>query len=127
VLDADLRARLAGEFTAFLAGDWAFTPVLVHRDLVPEHVLVDEGRIVGLIDFEDATVGDPAIDFAGLFDLLGPDRIERLLAAYGRPVDRDRLRCYWWLVPVHGLLHGLATNDEAATAQAITELRARIT
>jgi aminoglycoside phosphotransferase (APT) family kinase protein len=35
---------------------------LVHRDLTPEHVLVDaRGSVVGLIDFEDATVGDPAI------------------------------------------------------------------
>jgi aminoglycoside 2''-phosphotransferase len=127
VLDADLRTRLTSAFTAFLGGDRDFTPTFVHGDLAPEHVLVDDtGRVVGLIDFEDATVGDPAIDFAGLLTLLGPDRIDELLAAYGAPVHRERLRCYWWLAPVHDLLHGLTTHDRVITAEAMTTLRERL-
>jgi aminoglycoside 2''-phosphotransferase len=127
VLDDDLRDRLTGAFTAFLAADQDFTPVLVHRDLAPEHILVDDaGRVVGLIDFEDATVGDPAIDFVGLLTLLGPDRTEELLADYGGPVHRGRLRCYWWLAPVHDLLHGLAIGDRVITAEAMTTLRDRL-
>jgi aminoglycoside phosphotransferase (APT) family kinase protein len=128
VLPVDLRTVVEREYTVFLDGDWNFTPVLVHRDLAPEHVLVDaRGVVVGLIDFEDATVGDPAVDFAGLSAVLGHDRTEQLLAAYGRPVDRTRLRCYWWLAPVHDLLHGLATGDRAIADEAVATLRSRLT
>ncbi|HYS39627.1 MAG TPA: phosphotransferase [Pseudonocardiaceae bacterium] len=126
VLDTGLRASLVRAYQRFLDGAWDFTPVLVHRDLAPEHVLVDDGRIVGLIDFEDATIGDPAIDFAGLLPILGWARIETLIADYGRPISRDRLRCYWWLVPVHELRHGLATGDQAIIDTAVAELRKRV-
>lgn len=127
VLDDGLRVALVGGYRAFLGGDWDFAPVLVHRDLAPEHVLVDErGGVVGLIDFEDAAVGDPAIDFAGLLGFLGRDRVEVLLADYGRPVSWERLLCYWWLVPVHDLLHGLDTRDDAIVADAVAELRVRL-
>ncbi|HEY3609253.1 MAG TPA: phosphotransferase [Pseudonocardiaceae bacterium] len=127
VLDTALGSLLERAYRRFLDGDWDFTPVLVHRDLAPEHILVDDdGRVVGLIDFEDATVGDPAIDFAGLLGILGPARVETLIADYGLPISRDRLRCYWWLVPVHELRHGLATGDRAIVDTAIAELRQRI-
>ena len=127
VLDDELSMALAREFTVFLNGDWEFPPTLVHRDLAPEHVLVDDtGRLVGLIDFSDATIGDPAIDFAGLLPVLGPERIETLIADYGRPVDRDRLRGYWQLAPVHEVLHGLAVGNQQMTDNAITELRRRV-
>lgn len=127
LLDDDVRVALTKSYQVFLAGDWDFTPVLVHRDLAAEHILVDDGgHVVGLIDFEDAAIGDPAIDFAGLLAVLGPDRTGTLLRDYGRPVSWDRLRCYWWLVPVHELLHGVATNDETIVAEAIAGLRERL-
>lgn len=127
VLDAELGAALDSAYRQFLDGDWDFTPVVVHRDLAPEHILVDDdGRVVGLIDFEDATIGDPAIDFAGLLPILGPERIETLIADYGRPISRARLRCYWWLVPVHELRHGLATGDQAIVDAAVADLRERV-
>jgi aminoglycoside 2''-phosphotransferase len=129
VLDEDLRTALTTEYTTFQAADPDFSPTLVHGDLAPEHVLVDDGdgRVVGLIDFEDATVGDPAVDFAGLLPLLGPARIERLVAAYGRPVDPARLRFYWRFAPVYDLLHGIDTGEQAITTAAVERLRARLT
>ncbi|HKN98224.1 MAG TPA: phosphotransferase [Pseudonocardiaceae bacterium] len=126
-LDADLAGAVAAEFAAVLAGDWDFQPVLVHGDLAPEHVLVDDsGRVVGLIDFEDAAVGDPAIDFAGLLPLLGADRLDQLIADYGRPVDSERLRHYWRLAPVHDLRFGLTSGHRAITAAATEEVRRRL-
>lgn len=86
----------------------------------------DTGRLVGLIDFEDAALGDPAIDFVGLLAVLGRDRTEELITEYGGPVDRNRLRCYSWLAPLHDLLHGLATDDRVITAEAVTTLRERL-
>jgi aminoglycoside phosphotransferase (APT) family kinase protein len=45
-------------------------PVWVHGDLHPANVLVDDGRISGVIDFGDITSGDPAVDLAVAWMLL---------------------------------------------------------
>jgi aminoglycoside phosphotransferase (APT) family kinase protein len=41
-----------------------FVPVLIHADLGPEHILCRDGRVVGVIDWSDARVGDAALDLA---------------------------------------------------------------
>lgn len=65
LLDADERA--AGEALLqevdTLAG---FEPALTHSDLGPTHLLVRDGRLAGVIDWADARIGDPAIDYAWL-------------------------------------------------------------
>ena len=45
------------------------TLVLAHNDLAAEHILVDReaGRITGVIDWSDAAITRPEVDFAGLF------------------------------------------------------------
>jgi len=43
----------------------AFAPTaLLHGDLWPGNLLVRDGRLVGLIDWEDARLGDPLLDIA---------------------------------------------------------------
>lgn len=37
---------------------------LIHNDLSPEHVLIEDGKISGLIDFEHASGADPVQEFA---------------------------------------------------------------
>jgi len=49
-----------------------FEPVLTHSDLGPEHLLCRDGRLVGVIDWGDARVGDPALDYSWLLN--GPFR-----------------------------------------------------
>jgi macrolide phosphotransferase len=41
---------------------------VLHNDLKPEHLLTDpaSGRLVGLIDWTDAALGDPVLDFIAL-------------------------------------------------------------
>ncbi len=59
---------------------------VLHTEIGPSHVLVDEGRITGLIDFGDATVGDPEYDIApvGLFVTRGDAAAFRAFCvAYG--------------------------------------------
>ena len=79
------------------ATDLAFS----HLDLGAEHVLVaDDGtgtRVTGVIDWDDAAVGDPALDLALVLRDLGPPGFEAALAAYadgGGRVDGllDRVR-----------------------------------
>ncbi len=39
-------------------------PKLVHGDFAPKHLLIENDRVSGIIDFENAEGGDPARDFA---------------------------------------------------------------
>jgi aminoglycoside phosphotransferase (APT) family kinase protein len=102
VLPEDLRT-VAAEFIE--RGDLpAAVPFgcLVHDDLTPEHLLVDPaGHLVGLIDWGDASIGDPAADFAGVYAWLGGAAAESMLVHYRSPRDPAfwdrvvfRARCY---------------------------------
>lgn len=67
LLDPDERSRgeaLLAEVET-LAG---FRPALTHSDLGPAHLLVRDGRLAGVIDWGDARIGDPAIDYAWLLN-----------------------------------------------------------
>jgi aminoglycoside phosphotransferase (APT) family kinase protein len=50
-----------------------FEPAFTHSDLGPEHLLCRDGRLIGVIDWGDARVGDPAIDYAWLLNGPFPD------------------------------------------------------
>ncbi len=50
-----------------------FDPVLTHSDLGPPHMLVRDGRLAGVIDWGDARIGDPAIDYSWLLNGPFPD------------------------------------------------------
>ena len=83
----------------FLADDqaWGFPPVLVHRNLVAQNILVDaEARVVsGVIGWRAAAVGDAAADFVGLVESYGSDVTWRVTEAYlerGSSVDGTFLR-----------------------------------
>jgi aminoglycoside phosphotransferase (APT) family kinase protein len=72
LLDPDERSRgesLLAEVET-LAG---FGPALTHSDLGPSHLLVRDGNLVGVIDWGDARIGDPAIDYAWLLNGPFPD------------------------------------------------------
>jgi aminoglycoside phosphotransferase (APT) family kinase protein len=43
---------------------WHQAPVWIHGDLHPGNVLVEGGRLSGVLDFGDLTAGDPATDLA---------------------------------------------------------------
>jgi aminoglycoside phosphotransferase (APT) family kinase protein len=57
--------------------------VLVHSDLGAEHILHLDGRLTGVIDWSDAAVGDPALDFARLYRDFGEAFLAEALDAYG--------------------------------------------
>jgi aminoglycoside phosphotransferase (APT) family kinase protein len=69
-------------------------PTLVHLDYWPGNVLWDQGQITGVIDWEEAAYGDPAIDVAycrmDMFTSGMAQAADELLLAYeaemGRPV-----------------------------------------
>jgi aminoglycoside phosphotransferase (APT) family kinase protein len=87
----------------------------VHGDLFDEHLLLDDaGCVSGIIDWGDACLADPALDFAGLYAWLGEEFVRQVLDHYGGPVDAAimqqiafRARCaalttYGWSLQGHG-------------------------
>jgi aminoglycoside phosphotransferase (APT) family kinase protein len=103
LLDVDLRAQARDLFAEVpsLAG---FEPAIVHGDLGPSHLLVRDGRLHGVIDWGDARVGDPALDYAWLLNVAYPQwDVEDEL--------RRRARFYHRLGPWHEAHHGLLTDQ----------------
>ncbi|PFG93224.1 macrolide phosphotransferase [Saccharopolyspora erythraea NRRL 2338] len=87
----EARARLpvpaheVRRWERWLADDrfWTAETRLVHGDLHFGHTLVDgSGALVGLLDWTDAAVADPALDFAAPRLAFGPDGLDRLLGHY---------------------------------------------
>ena len=64
------------------------TPAICHGDFHPSNVLVDSGRLTGVIDWVKATIADPAFDYGAVMAIMatvpihvpaGADRILRAL------------------------------------------------
>ena len=65
---------------------------LVHGDLDGQHILWDaENEHVSIIDFSDRSIGDPALDLAGLL-AYGHRFVEQVLEQYRGPRDEGTLR-----------------------------------
>lgn len=82
--------------------------VLVHGDLGRAHLLVHRGRL-GVIDFGDAMIADPALDLAALAHDFGWTFAERVAAARASPSDPDlrrRARFYADVAPLYSIRYG---------------------
>lgn len=134
LFDANERAAIEAFWRGYLVNDdnFAFAPALVHRDLNTEHILFDPatGRLTGVIDWGDASIGDPAIDFTAVRRELGEDFSRRMLAAYEHPRDASftrRMNFYNRLIPFHEIRFGQVDNSpmhvERGLAMARQQLR----
>jgi aminoglycoside 2''-phosphotransferase len=112
---------------------------LIHGDLGPEHILCEPSGagdaaggiacIQGIIDWEDACPGDPALDFAGLFSLGGEALVDRTLSFYQGTVDetfRRRVRFYSTIAPFYEIRYALTIQDESQFNHAVATLRHRL-
>jgi aminoglycoside phosphotransferase (APT) family kinase protein len=117
-LDSDRRTRarrLFGDVDT-LSG---FEPALLHADLGPEHLLVRDGRLVGVIDWGDTRIGDPALDYAWLLN--GP------FADWEVDPDlRRRARFYHRLAPWYEAHYGLFTNQPANIERGVAGINERL-
>lgn len=52
---------------------WNKKPVWIHGDLLPANLLVQKGRITGVIDFDSFGIGDPACDLIPAWSLFSHD------------------------------------------------------
>lgn len=91
-----VRRRGAQLEASPLAGE---TGVLLHADLKRDHVLAVDGRLTGIIDWGDASSGDPAWDLARA-SMMIPAEFDPLIAAYPG-ADCDAVRR---MLPVYRML-----------------------
>lgn len=107
-----------------------FQPALIHADLGPEHVLCDleQGCVTGIIDWEDAAIGDPALDFVGLYAVGGSDFVQQILDWYRVPVEESfwrRIQFYLSIFPFHEIRFGLYCGGEAHLEQGLQYLKGK--
>lgn len=62
---------------------WSGAPVWIHGDLLPGNLLVQAGRLTGVIDWAALGVGDPAGDLIGAWALLPPAARDAFRVALG--------------------------------------------
>jgi aminoglycoside phosphotransferase (APT) family kinase protein len=118
LVEIDQRAhakRLFGDVETLVD----FERALIHADLGPEHLLVRNGRLAGVIDWGDMRVGDRALDYAWLLN--GP------FADWD--VDRElrrRARFYHRLAPWYEAHYGLFTNQPAHVGRGLAGISDRL-
>lgn len=59
IIDGEAASEVWGQA---LKSDWGRPPVWIHGDIAPSNLLVDGGRLCGVIDFGQLAAGDPACD-----------------------------------------------------------------
>lgn len=105
----------------------------VHGDLTASNILYDgmTGSISGIIDFTDAMIGDPAIDFAGFYWDFGPQFTKQVIAHYAETEGETdlflRVEQFYGMQPLfYELLHAHENNLPLTEQEALLRLRALV-
>ncbi len=123
----DSRLSEALDETIAAVRDSGYRPALIHNDLWPSHILWDSrvARPRGVIDWEDACLGDPARDLVAFAEL--PSAIQTSIAESRAPgADTrfwDRLELYRRILPLQGYLFGIAIKNRSIRDRSLEELR----
>lgn len=129
-LEPDEYLRVTGWWEAFLEDSAMrrYTPVFQHGDFWSGNLLEENGRITGLLDFENMGVGDPAVDFTPLL-YLGERFFRQVLRFYQESDGADdagfehRLRQWWALREFSGLEWSVRRNDREELEDSIAKIR----
>ena len=99
---------------------WPAHSTLVHGDLHPGHILVDrDERVTGLLDWTEAEVSDPSIDFTLTYATLGPSVLKDVLHRYERaggtpwPRMAEHIAERWSAYPVMTAAFVARTGEES--------------
>lgn len=106
-------------FSSFLKANINFVPTLIHGDFGPSNILYDSNKeiISGIIDFNDVSIGDPAVDIASLIGPFGygEDFVKTFEPIYPN-IDKllKRARFYAGTFALQEAIFGLETGDQEA-------------
>jgi aminoglycoside 2''-phosphotransferase len=121
-------------FCEYLADDDNFRSVsaILHGDLRSDHMLfaLDSYRLVRVIDFGGAIIGDPDYDLMYLLDGFGTSFIFDLLEYYPHPNPQKlirKLRFFLVWETVHLILHGIRNEKEDEVNRGLRSLRTSFT
>jgi aminoglycoside phosphotransferase (APT) family kinase protein len=98
----DLGSTIDGEaatrvWNAALASEWQSTPVWFHGDVSTGNLLLQGGRLSGVIDFGTSGIGDPACDLVIAYTLFGGNSREVFRSAVGLD-DATWARARGWAI-----------------------------
>ncbi len=118
LLDAAEKPR-AEELLSEIETLTGYESELVHCDLGPSHLIVRDGRLAGVIDWGNAKIGDPAIDYAWLLNVPFPDwDVDAEL--------RRRARIYHRLGPWFEVEYGIRTDQPGWVESGLAGVRSRL-
>jgi aminoglycoside phosphotransferase (APT) family kinase protein len=95
---------------------------LIHADLGPEHMLCRDGELVGVIDWGDVRIGDPALDYAWLLNATPPE----FAAALDAERFRERALFYHRLGPWYEAHYGVFVAKPQHVEAGLRGIRARL-
>lgn len=126
-------AALVARWERWLADDarWPAHVALSHGDLHPGHLLLaDDATLVGILDWTEAKVTDPAVDLAMIHMCFGraaletvAEHLERRGVAAASLIEHAIERAA--IFPVLGAAWALKTNNEVVLAQVRAQLAAQ--
>jgi len=97
--------------------------VMTHGDLVPGNVLVDDARLVGVLDTGGFAPADPALELVCAWHLLDAPRRARLRAALGSSdLQWERARA-WAFQQAMGLVHYYVRSNPGMHALGLRTMR----
>jgi aminoglycoside phosphotransferase (APT) family kinase protein len=125
------RVAAVGGFLSAAAPGSCRRRVFCHNDLGSEHLLVDAGgELTGVIDWSDAALADPAVDFSRLYRDFGADFALRVRAHYSvAPSDGaddealERILFYARCSVIEDLAFAHETNDARYRSAAVRAMR----
>jgi len=85
---------------------------VIHSDLLPDHLLLPQSLdgICAIIDWGEVKVGDPSVDFAGLYYWMGQRFVAEVLSHYRRSYDPamiERARFFALSIGIGDVWYGL--------------------
>lgn len=118
-MKSESREAVSRNFNSFLEKNINFDKAIVHGDFGPSNILYDLncGRISGIIDFNEVSIGDPAIDIASLMGPFGygEDFVRSFQPIYpGIEELINRARFYASTFALQEALFGIEVGDSEA-------------
>ncbi|MGO2139097.1 MAG: phosphotransferase [Leucobacter sp.] len=104
---------------------WDFEPRMVHGAFTADALLVDDDRVVGVLDWSGLSVGDPASDLSWLLEA-GDGVFDAVVSRYAKRSGvgdsaalRGRAALYHELEIAKWLLHGVDAHDSEVIDDAV--------